>query len=178
MPIEEIWGKAQEYKIQQIKEEFIEVLKLLPLNSTGMEIGCYSGGTTISFSLICSKLCTIDLSKIYNTSEVEGYCQHKFIIGNSTDPEVISEAYNFTGPLDFLFIDGDHTEEGAYKDYLNYKSFVKPGGYIFFHDIVDTESHRSQNCFVSRAWNRVKENHKYMEFISGASWGGIGAIQI
>jgi len=38
------------------------------------------------------------------------------------------------GSLDLLFIDGDHTEEAAQKDFDAWHRFVKPGGIILFHD--------------------------------------------
>lgn len=173
-----IWAKAEEYKVQQIKNEFINILNMIPEDAKGIEIGCYSGGGTIAFSMICSKLVSIDIKKIFDTTEVEANCKHKFIEGNSTDPKIIKEVEKFYKKelVDFLFIDGDHSEKGAETDYNNYKHLVKKGGFIFFHDIIDSESHRKQRCFVSRAWNRIRQNHEFKEFIFGDSWGGIGVL--
>jgi len=39
--------------------------------------------------------------------------------------------------IDFLFIDGDHSEIGVSKDIIKYTPFVRSGGYIFLHDYVD-----------------------------------------
>jgi predicted O-methyltransferase YrrM len=39
-------------------------------------------------------------------------------------------------PVDVLFIDGDHTYEGVRRDFEMYKSLVRDGGVIAFHDIV------------------------------------------
>jgi MMP 1-O-methyltransferase len=36
--------------------------------------------------------------------------------------------------LDLLFIDGDHSREGAEFDFTHFGPKVKPGGYIIFHD--------------------------------------------
>lgn len=38
------------------------------------------------------------------------------------------------GPLDLVLIDGDHSYEGAKADYLHWRSAVKPGGHLLFHD--------------------------------------------
>ena len=38
-------------------------------------------------------------------------------------------------PLDVLFIDGDHSYEGAMADWLDYGPLVRPGGLVIFHDI-------------------------------------------
>lgn len=37
--------------------------------------------------------------------------------------------------LDFLFIDGNHEYAAARRDIFNYAPFVKPGGWIAFHDV-------------------------------------------
>ena len=78
--------------------------------------------------------------------------------------------------VDFLFIDGDHTYLGAKCDYLMYKDFVRPGGWIAFHDIKDTEYHRSVNCRVDQLWSELEGNK--IEFIEPSTkFGGIGFIQ-
>jgi predicted O-methyltransferase YrrM len=41
-------------------------------------------------------------------------------------------------PLELLFIDGDHSYEGAKADYERWRAFVRPGGHLLFHDAVDT----------------------------------------
>jgi predicted O-methyltransferase YrrM len=41
-------------------------------------------------------------------------------------------------PLELLFIDGDHSYEGAKADYERWSAFVAPGGHLLFHDAVDT----------------------------------------
>ncbi len=37
--------------------------------------------------------------------------------------------------IDFLFIDGNHEYKAARRDIFNYAPFVKPGGWIAFHDV-------------------------------------------
>jgi predicted O-methyltransferase YrrM len=37
-------------------------------------------------------------------------------------------------PIDLLFIDGDHTEEGVRRDWTEWNRFVAPGGIVIFHD--------------------------------------------
>lgn len=39
------------------------------------------------------------------------------------------------GSLDFVFIDGDHTEEGVRRDIIAWKSKVRRGGMILGHDV-------------------------------------------
>jgi predicted O-methyltransferase YrrM len=40
-------------------------------------------------------------------------------------------------PLELLFIDGDHSYEGAKADFARWGAFVRPGGHLLFHDAVD-----------------------------------------
>jgi predicted O-methyltransferase YrrM len=41
-------------------------------------------------------------------------------------------------PLELLFVDGDHSYEGARADFERWGAFVRPGGHLLFHDAVDT----------------------------------------
>jgi len=40
--------------------------------------------------------------------------------------------------LDLLFVDGDHTYEGAIGDLRRWSPLVRPGGHVVLHDAVDT----------------------------------------
>jgi len=40
-------------------------------------------------------------------------------------------------PCELVFVDGDHTHEGARADYLRWREEVAPGGHLLFHDAVD-----------------------------------------
>ncbi|MCR6644467.1 MAG: class I SAM-dependent methyltransferase [Terricaulis sp.] len=50
----------------------------------------------------------------------------------SQSPEALAEAAKHR--YDVLIIDGDHTYEGAQRDFLNYAPFVRQGGFIIFDD--------------------------------------------
>lgn len=79
--------------------------------------------------------------------------------------------------LDFMFIDGDHTYEGVKQDFEMYKHLVRPGGWIAFHDIKDTEFHRSANCRVDQLWSELQGvKHEFVDWTS--NYGGIGFIQV
>jgi predicted O-methyltransferase YrrM len=41
---------------------------------------------------------------------------------------------DWTEPIDLLFIDGDHSETGLQRDIDGWLKFIKPGGYVLFHD--------------------------------------------
>lgn len=80
--------------------------------------------------------------------------------------------------IDFLFIDGDHTYQGVKDDFEMYSPLVRENGWIAFHDINDSEYHRSRNVFVEKFWNEVKDGYPNWEFNVGDNWAGVGLIQI
>jgi predicted O-methyltransferase YrrM len=41
-------------------------------------------------------------------------------------------------PIELLFIDGDHSFEGAKADVDRWGAFIRPGGHLLMHDAVDT----------------------------------------
>jgi predicted O-methyltransferase YrrM len=43
-------------------------------------------------------------------------------------------AKNWTRPIDFLFIDGDHEEAAVRKDWDDWHKFIAPRGIVAFHD--------------------------------------------
>lgn len=79
--------------------------------------------------------------------------------------------------IDVVFIDGDHTYSGVKKDYNMYKKFVKPGGFMVFHDIVP---HANKRVGVPQFWREIRQKYEYKEFVEdwNQQWGGIGLIFI
>jgi cephalosporin hydroxylase len=88
-------------------------------------------------------------------------------------------------PIDVLFIDGDHSYEGALCDLMLYSPLVRAGGLIAFHDIVEdsftrtgirTESHVGD---VPTLWRQVRSLYPHQEFIDDPDQDGrgIGVIE-
>ena len=156
-----------------------------------MEIGTDQGGTFAIWSKLSKdgKRISVDIPhgqfgrSDYDEYERDNYLKSlgsdvTMIWGSSHDYEMLQNVENVIKEdlLDFLFIDGDHTYEGVKQDYEMYKHLVKPGGWIGFHDIKDTEFHRNANCRVDILWNELEGNK--IEFIDNSSaYGGIGFIQ-
>jgi predicted O-methyltransferase YrrM len=53
----------------------------------------------------------------------------------STDPRLLRRKHPLLESFDLVFIDGDHTLEGAQADMQNWGTRVRPGGVILFHDV-------------------------------------------
>jgi predicted O-methyltransferase YrrM len=79
-------------------------------------------------------------------------------------------------PLEFLFIDGDHTYEGVRLDYEMYSKLVRPGGVIAFHDILTP----SEDVGVQRFWAELRAAHpEAQEFLAPPpGQKGIGVIRM
>jgi hypothetical protein len=79
-------------------------------------------------------------------------------------------------PLDFLFIDGDHTYEGVKRDFELYSPLVSTSGVVAFHDIaVHPEN---LGCLVNVFWDEIKTRYPHKEFIEDKKqgWGGVGVL--
>lgn len=58
-------------------------------------------------------------------------------------------------PLELLFVDGDHSYDGARADYDRWGAFVRPGGHLLFHDAVDGGGYGNHYPGVARAVAKV-----------------------
>jgi predicted O-methyltransferase YrrM len=58
-------------------------------------------------------------------------------------------------PLELLFIDGDHSYDGAKADFERWGAFVRPGGRVLFHDAVDTGGYGNVYPGVARAVGEI-----------------------
>lgn len=74
-----------------------------------------------------------------NTTELAA----RRVVGRVRNGEVVWErfrshvrALDWQQPLDFLFIDGDHTYEGCSRDWRDWSPHVEPGGLVLLHDAV------------------------------------------
>jgi predicted O-methyltransferase YrrM len=81
-------------------------------------------------------------------------------------------------PLDFLFIDGDHTYDGVRQDFETYGPLVRPGGLIAFHDILPTTT--GVGGEVPRFWAEVKSRYECDELIEDPNQGmmGVGLVRV
>lgn len=95
----------------------------------------------------------------------KGYITHKINADSQLDSTRAElEAILAGRPINFLFIDGDHTYGGVKRDWDLYKDLVEPGGLIAFHDISDCPS-KAPKVKVPQLWSEIKGNYKHKEFI-------------
>jgi len=147
-----------------------------------LEIGTARAGTLLVWSsLAAEKVITCDL--VHRDAQrpllealppPTSACRVKLLTGNSHEAafklRVAQELDN--RKVDFLFIDGDHTESGVAQDYNDYKEFVRPGGIIAFHDIVEDQPFPSNQVY--HFWKKVKPVQVTEEFVNDPKQCGFG----
>lgn len=88
--------------------------------------------------------------------------------------EAVRRAFD-GAPIDFAFIDGDHTYEGVRRDWNDYAPLVRPGGLVAFHDILPQPA--SPDTQVHRFWRELREHYAGQELV-GRGEGPYGSIGI
>jgi predicted O-methyltransferase YrrM len=71
-------------------------------------------------------------------------------------------------PLELLFVDGDHSHEGARADYERWRAFVRPGGHLLFHDAVDTGRYGNVYAGVAQLVQKIAATDRDFERRPGA----------
>lgn len=83
-------------------------------------------------------------------------------------------------PVDFAFIDGDHTYDGVRRDWNDYATLVRAGGLVAFHDILPQPA--SPDTQVHRLWRELRSLYPSHELLDSESghYGriGIGVVEI
>lgn len=51
--------------------------------------------------------------------------------------DVLGRSLQLGGPISFAYIDGDHSYEQTYRDFINCDRYLVPGGFILFDDSAD-----------------------------------------
>lgn len=78
--------------------------------------------------------------------------------GWSHDPDVVGRVRERAPRLDLLFIDGDHSYEGALADWRLYSPLLAPGGFVAMHDIGWAEG--VQRVVAEEIRPRVGSEHR------------------
>jgi len=177
-------GGYMRVKTLQIPSEITALAELVASKDPEiiLEIGTASAGTLLIWSHLAKRqVVTCDLrdmrhqASLYEQLPPPGSdCQVTLLSGNSHSPEFkerVSDALKGE-QVDFLFIDGDHTEQGVTQDYLDYKEFVRPGGLIAFHDILENQPLKTNQVY--HLWKRLTPIAETKEFVHDCNQCGFG----
>jgi len=164
----------------QVPEEMVllleDVRKLAPKRI--LEIGTCKGGSLYMWTRLASPDATIVSVDLPGGKYGGGYSRLRTPIyrrfaraqqrlhllrADSHASGTFSEVKRLFGsePVDFLFIDGDHTYEGVKQDWEMYSPLVRKGGLIVFHDVAGNygETH------AKRVWDDVKRGYAHREYM-------------
>lgn len=92
--------------------------------------------------------------------------------------EKVQEIFD-SGPIDFIFIDGDHSYDGVKKDFQLYGKLVRTGGIIGFHDILPRQEF--PEIQVHKFWKEISTQYESHEIVAPESNGrpiGIGLLLV
>lgn len=135
--------------LQQVPDEIapciFDLLSVVPLhNISFLEIGSAAGGNAYAFNYFFGfdKMVLIDDNRHKKHSlrkEILKGINYVEYVGDSHSKQAV-DFVEKTGMLfDILFIDGDHSYNGVKTDFELYCRFVKPYGFILFHDTIFVE---------------------------------------
>jgi len=169
----------------QIEWEILELVRAVAEiePKVVLEIGTAAGGTTFLWAQLArEEVLTCDLRAKRPLREMlplfprpGSSCRMQYLHGDSHSRSFQEEVKSALGgrPVDFLFIDGDHTEPGVEADYRSFSPLVRPGGLIAFHDIARRQPLATNQ--VQDFWSRLKrEAPHFREFIRNPEQCGYG----
>jgi predicted O-methyltransferase YrrM len=184
-------GPAQAVFSMQRKPEIAELLRCVAAlrPRVVVEIGTASGGTLFLLTRAAAPdalLVSLDLpggrfgggyqawrKPLYRSFATAD--QHiRLLRGNSHDPAMAAKLHRILAgrPVDFLFIDGDHSYAGVKADFQAYAPLVRPGGLVGFHDIVPDP--KQPGMEVSRFWKEIAARYPAAELIDSPQQEGYG----
>jgi predicted O-methyltransferase YrrM len=142
----------------------------VPAGAAVVEIGRFKGGSTLLLA-----------SALADGAELWSYDLHVALRPDLSGPQLdaeLTEALERYGlrdrvhlvvgdsrvvdppprPPTLVFIDGDHTYEGARADYERWSSLVEPGGHLLFHDAVDTGGYGNHYPGIARLVGEIERD--------------------
>jgi len=176
------------YWLQQNSYEFAAfILMMKEMFPEGMpvyaEIGTAAGGFLRAFYELVGFGNAISIdngqwrSEIYPQNAKAINAPIYRFIGDSHSPECatwLSEQIANLGPIDFFFIDGDHSYEGVKQDIFLAQRILPAHSLVGFHDI---ECSRTPG--VTKAYKEMKNSLELGHFVgSGENKMGIGVVEL
>lgn len=152
----------------------------LPSGATAVEIGRFKGGSTLLLA-----------AALRHGTELWSYDLHVPLRADLQGPDLdraLEDALRRYGlerrvrllvgdsrtldppprPCDLVFVDGDHSYEGARADYLRWRELLAPGGRLLFHDAVDTGGYGNVYPGVSRVVAEIERDDRELRRERGA----------
>jgi predicted O-methyltransferase YrrM len=131
-------------------------------NPRGVEIGRFHGASTVLLGVAvgsAGKVTSIDLAP-QNDDELLRVLRRA---GVGDRVELIAADANQvhrSEELDFVFIDGDHSYDGARRDHNKWGKLVRVGGFIIHHDMANQREFASQWSELKRLRENILEKQE------------------
>ena len=149
------------------EKQLIRYALEVPPEGVIVEIGSEYGRSAGAFLLSCDptvKVASVDLFPTdhpvvgdlrvtFESNLVEAGYQDANRVAFRASSEVV--AARWKGPIDLLFIDGDHTYEGASRDIKVWSGYVRPKGLMLIHDVANGPKSHPLHFEVLRAVNEL-----------------------
>ena len=152
---------------------------------TILEIGGMAGGTAWAFQQVTAGAVIVTVDSFVLTGRMEYAGAHVLINADSHDAGTLQRVRIGAPLVDFLFIDGDHSYEGAKQDFWMYGPLVRPGGIIAFHDVSVEQPARVRRIHdVIPLWNQLRAIYRHEEIFvpdptdPAKDYGGIGVLYV
>lgn len=160
-------------RTSELARALVEVGRIRP--AVIVEIGSHLGGTLNAWTRVARRDATV-VSIDLQPARQGAAARVLSITGDSHDPAVLERLRAALGgrPVDFLFIDGDHSYDGVRADFTTFAPLVRGGGLVGLHDIV--RDPRREDCDVWKLWNELRERQQTSELVDvhGRRFGGMG----
>jgi predicted O-methyltransferase YrrM len=188
--------RSNVFHCMQVKEEIRGLAKIVGelRPASVLEVGTFRGGTLALWCRLAeasATICSVDLrggeygagypwwrGVAYKRSLPKSDQRLELIRGDSKSMAIVSRVKElFPRGIEFIFLDGDHTYEGAKADFDNYIPMLAKGGVLAMHDIAAHPNMPSVK--VDRLWSEIKLRHQTAEFIADPNqgWAGIGVVR-
>jgi cephalosporin hydroxylase len=170
----------------ELQSLIADVVKVRP--SVVVEIGTHRGGTLACWAIVSAPgahlvsldlptpsegMGTTDRDLAHVRSMLRDGRQLTAIRADSHLPSTLARVQEVLAgrAIDFLWIDGDHSDAGVRQDFAMYSPHVRHGGLIAFHDI--NESRYVPGNQVHHFWRELKARYNTREYID-QNWPGGG----
>jgi predicted O-methyltransferase YrrM len=162
-----------------------------------LEIGTARGGTLLllcRFAADDATIVSVDLpfgrngggyprwkQRLYRRFAKAGQSLH-LVRGNSHSPDTLMQVQSIFrgGPIDVIFIDADHSYEGAKADFFSYGTLAASDGMIALHDVLPNSNDPSID--VNRFWRELESDKSQRTELIAASvdqgHSGIGVVHL
>jgi cephalosporin hydroxylase len=177
----------------QSTEEILWLLELVRelRPATVVEIGTDEGGTLFLWTWVAAPDATLVAVDVRPLGLLGRWSTYAFVRRglarerqrvklvmpvDSQSPATVDRVRRLLGdrPVDFLFVDGDHSYDAVKRDYELWSPLVRRGGLIAFHDVKPDAPND-----VPRFWSDLKRSTATEECIAGDPPSyGIGVVRV